>query len=72
MTAKQLNFQALPALAIAEGATTPNPGAPGAQAWSTSLAKVVVWTGALWTAPAGGGGSGLSAAQVRAQNLLGF
>ncbi len=54
--AKNLNYQAPPALAIAEGATTPNPGLLGATVWSTTLARPVYWSGALWTAgPAGGG-----------------
>ena len=54
---KQLNFQSLFSAAIAEGATTPNPGVVGVQAWSTTLAKVVAWNGTTWNAPAGGSGS---------------
>lgn len=50
MTLKQLGFKAPPSLAIAEGATTPNPGSPGVVCWSTTLGKRVTWTGSLWTA----------------------
>lgn len=62
MTTKQLSPVALPSAAIAEGATTPNPGAAGSWAWSTTLQKPVFWDGALWTA----GTAGLSQAQVLA------
>jgi hypothetical protein len=34
--------------AIAEGATTPNPGAAGCWAWSTTLSGVVFWDGTRW------------------------
>lgn len=52
MTLKQLGFKAPPSLAIAEGATTPNPGLPGVSCWSTTLGARVTWTGSLWTAGA--------------------
>ena len=56
--ARNLNYQAAPPLAIAEGATTPNPGIAGVTVWSTTLLKPVYWTGTQWTAgSAGGGGS---------------
>lgn len=59
MTTKTLSFKSLPSLAIAEGATTPNPGSPGVWAWSQTLTKPVFWNGSSWTAgSAGGGGSG--------------
>jgi hypothetical protein len=54
VTTKNLNFRAPPALAIAEGATTPDPGIMGVSVWSTTLLKPVVWTGSLWTAYTGG------------------
>lgn len=63
--AKNLNFQAPPALAIGEGATLPNPGIAGVSVWSTLLAKLVYWTGSSWTAGAAGGG-GLTFPQIRA------
>ncbi len=44
----QLALQGLPQRAIAEGATTPNPGAAGVWAWSTTLTKPVVWNGTAW------------------------
>jgi hypothetical protein len=53
---KQLNFQAPVALALAEGATTPNPGITGVSVWSSTLAKPVYWTGTQWTAGASGSG----------------
>jgi hypothetical protein len=56
VTAKQLGFKAPPALAIAEGATTPDPGIVGVSCWSSTLAKPVYWTGTQWTAGASGGG----------------
>lgn len=55
MSQEQLNYRKPPQLAIAEGATTPNPGAAGASAWSTTLSKPVVWTGSIWTAYQTGG-----------------
>lgn len=59
MTTKTLSFKSLPNLAIAEGATTPNPGQTGVWAWSTTLVKPVFWNGTSWSAgAAGGGGSG--------------
>ena len=55
MTTRQLSFQAPPSLALAVGATTPNPGVAGATAWSTTLGKLVAWNGTSWqlTTPAG-------------------
>jgi hypothetical protein len=52
---KGLSFRAPPALAIAEGASTPDPGIVGVSVWSSTLAKPVYWTGSLWTAGAAGG-----------------
>ncbi len=52
MTLKQLGFKAPPSLAIAEGATTPSPGIAGVICWSSTLGKLVYWTGSLWTAGA--------------------
>lgn len=57
MATKSLRFEAPPALAIAEGATTPNPGIVGVSVWSTTLLKPVYWTGSAWTAGASGGGA---------------
>jgi len=45
---KQNNFRGLPDLAIANGATTPNPGFPGVLVWSTTLASIVSWNGTSW------------------------
>lgn len=66
MPRKQLHFQAPPSAAIAEGATTPNPGIVGAAAWSTTLNRMVWWTGSIWTAsPSGGGSPGGTSGQVQ-------
>lgn len=56
MPRKNLNFQAPPALAIAEGAASPNPGIVGVSVWSTTLGRPVYWTGSQWTAGTSGGG----------------
>ena len=58
MTTQQLNFKSLPALALTEGATTPDLGASakGAWAWSEVLLKPMYWTGTNWTAGSSGGG----------------
>jgi hypothetical protein len=41
-------------LAVADGATTPDPGAP-VWAWSTTENAPVYWTGSAWVKPAAGG-----------------
>lgn len=56
--AKSLRYDQLLQLAVAEGATTPNPGITGVLAYSTILGSPVHWTGAQWTAGSAGGGSG--------------
>ena len=48
MTIKQLAYRGLPQIAVAVGATTPNPGALGVQVWSTSTSSVLVWNGTSW------------------------
>jgi len=53
MAIQQLRTQTLPILAVAEGATTPNPGGSG-WAWSSTLSKPVYWTGSVWTGKAAG------------------
>lgn len=50
MTTKALSFQAPLSLAIAEGATTPNPGNVGVSLWSSTLGAVVCWNGSKWSA----------------------
>lgn len=49
MTTKQLAFKGPVALAIAEGATSPNPGTFGVIAWSTTLGRNVSWDGSKWS-----------------------
>lgn len=69
--AKSLNFKASPQLAIAEGATSPNPGLVGVSVWSTTLGRPVYWTGSQWTAGSSGGGGGSpggSSGQVQYNN----
>lgn len=48
MTIKQLAYRGLPQIAVAVGATTPNPGSLGVQVWSTSTSSVLVWNGTSW------------------------
>jgi hypothetical protein len=50
MPVSQLRTQALPVLAVAAGATTPNPGGSG-WAWSSVLQRPVYWSGSQWLAP---------------------
>lgn len=69
--AKNLNFQAPPALAIAEGAAAPDPGIVGVSVWSTTLGKPVYWTGAAWTAGAAGGGAPAGATGAVQFNIAG-
>ncbi len=47
-------FQLPMSMALAIGATTPNPGAPGARVWSTTVDAVLVWDGAMWALPDAG------------------
>ena len=54
---KEVSFQSPLSLAIAEGATTPNPGFVGARVWSSTLGKPVYWTGTAWTAKATASGA---------------
>ena len=57
MTIQQTTFVAPPRLAIADGATTPDPGgadASGASVWSTTTNSLLIWTGTAWAALAGG------------------
>lgn len=48
MTARAYNYQAPPALAIAAGATTPNPGIVGVSVWSTTENREIYWNGTSW------------------------
>ena len=48
MTIASLRSIALSVVAVAEGATTPNPGAP-CWAWSSTLSKPIFWDGSRWT-----------------------
>lgn len=56
MARKDLSFRSPPQLAVAIGATTPNPGIPGALVWSTSLAKLLLWNGTNWGLTSGAAG----------------
>jgi hypothetical protein len=58
MATKELSFKQLPNLAVAEAATSPDPGVTGAWCWSTSLGKPMYWNGSTWTSVSSGGGSG--------------
>lgn len=48
MVKKVLGYEAPSSLAIAAGATTPNPGIVGVQIWSTTLSDLVIWNGTSW------------------------
>ena len=48
MTTKQLSFQAPINVAIAAGATSPNPGSAGVGTWSTTTNSTVEWDGTKW------------------------
>lgn len=48
MTTKQLSFKGPPQLAIAAGATSPNPGINGVQVWSTTENALVFWDSTSW------------------------
>lgn len=54
---KDLTFRAPLQLAVAENATTPA-GLLGAEIWSTTANKKLVWDGSKWAAAMGGGGAG--------------
>lgn len=43
-------FHQLPSIAVGHGATTPDPGAAGVWAWSSTLSRPVLWDGANWAA----------------------
>lgn len=58
MAQQQLNFEQLLQIAVAEGATTPNPGATGVIVYSTTLSKPVWWNGTSWSSTFGTGGGG--------------
>ena len=49
MTTRQLSFKGPPQLALAAGATTPNPGIFGVQVWSTTTNSILMWDGSTWS-----------------------
>ncbi len=49
MARKSLSLEQLPRLALAEGATSPDPGTSGAWAWSTTLSRPMMWNGTVWS-----------------------
>jgi hypothetical protein len=51
MTTQNYTFQAPPALAVAIGATTPNPGIVGVSVWSTTASATLTWNGTSWQMP---------------------
>lgn len=48
MATKILTYQAPLSLAIAAGASTPNPGFAGVEVWSSTLGRLVYWDGSNW------------------------
>lgn len=59
MTTRDLSFRAPPSLAIASGASTPNPGVAGAVVWSTTTSSLLAWNGSTWQ-PVAGSGAGVT------------
>lgn len=57
MTVRDITFRAPLQLAVAAGATTPNPGQAGVIVWSTATGSHLIWNGTSWAA-LGGGASG--------------
>lgn len=45
---KELSYRKMLVLAVAAEATSPNPGAAGVWAWSSTLARPVCWNGTKW------------------------
>lgn len=50
---QQCWYEQLPQLAVAVGATTPDPESVGVLAWSTTADVLVMWDGVRWTTPFG-------------------
>lgn len=48
MATKQLNYKGPPSVAIAAGATTPNPGIVGVEIWSSTAGAKLYWNGNSW------------------------
>lgn len=72
MATQLLNHLGLLELALAEGASTPNPGGKSV-IWSTTASKYLGWNGSSWEAlAAGGGGGGLTEAQVMGRVAVGI
>jgi hypothetical protein len=61
MTMRDQTFRAPLQLAVASGATTPNPGQDGVIIWSTTTSSHLIWHGTAWAALSGGGGGGTPA-----------
>lgn len=57
MPIRDLSFRAPPSMAVAVDATTPV-GALGAEIWSTTANRKLVWDGAKWADAMGAGGGG--------------
>jgi hypothetical protein len=67
MTTKSLRFERPVQLAVALGATTPNPGETGVVIWSTTTSSLLVWTGTQWSG-IGAGAPGGNANEVQYNN----
>lgn len=57
MTTRQLSFKGPPQLAIAAGATSPNPGINGVTVWSTTENAILNWSSTSWELLGTGGGA---------------
>lgn len=67
---RELAFTSPPALAVAVGATTPV-GQIGAEIWSTTALRRLVWTGTQWVDAMGGGNAATATALQTARTING-
>lgn len=68
MAQQALNYQQLLNLAVAENASTPDPGLTGVLAWSTTINAAVSWNGSNWNAVGAAGGGSKTLSRLRARD----
>lgn len=69
MTTKQLGFKAPVALAIAAGATSPDPGIAGVWIWSSTASAPLYWNGSAWTGASSGPAVALNCRAATTSNI---
>jgi hypothetical protein len=67
MASQQLQYRQLISLAVAESATTPNPGVTGVWIWSTTVNRPMYWNGTQWTSVPVGAGGGINPGAIEAK-----